>query len=208
MDDAVEAFKREAEPPPRQVRRSDGFTLIELLVAIAIAAILAGMAIVSLNVGGSDERLEDEARRLYQLTRIASDDAVFKTAQYGVRFTETEYTFYRLEKSADDKSPGDQDSDDKRRWLAIEDHAQLRSREWPEELAVDVFVEGLPIALDQQRDAAAEAKDKKLRPHIMFLSNGEVMPNAEIHLSSTETEKTWRVGIDDDGLLAVKPLLE
>ena len=128
-----------------------------------------------------------------------------KTEQYGIRFTQSEYTFYRLE-DVEAKSTTSSKDETERRWLAVEDNAQLRSREWPDDVSIDVYVEGLAVVLDEKRDAKAEADDKKLRPHLMFLSNGEVMPDTEVHISSTQTQKTWRVGIDDDGLLAVKPL--
>ena len=104
------------------------------------------------------------------------------------------------------KTSSSADDDTERRWMAIEDNAQLRSREWPDDVAIDVYVEGLAVVLDEERDAKAEAEDKKLRPHLMFLSNGEMMPDTEVHISSTETQKTWRIGVDDDGLLAVAPL--
>ncbi len=184
-----------------------GFTLIELLVVVTAISILSGMAVVSLNIGGYDDQLRDEARRLFALTRIAADDAIFKSAQLGVRFTHSEYTFYTLQDTppdAPDTNFGAQDDNDAvvRRWVATEDHAQLHTREWPEDIKLEVFVEGLPIVLDEQRDAKAEADKTDFRPHLIFLSNGEVLPDVEVRLGSTESEKTWRVGIGEDGVLA------
>ena len=86
------------------------------------------------------------------------------------------------------------------------DEQRLRAREWPEEIEIEVFVEGLPIVLDEVRDAKAESTQEKLRPHLMFLSNGETMPNVEVHLSSSESSKTWRIGRSEEGLLALDQL--
>lgn len=194
--------KPRVSPYPRVGR---GFTLIELLVVVTAIAILSGVAIVNLNIGNHDDRLRDEARRLFQLTRIAADDAIFKRAQYGIRFTHREYTFYTLQdapKSSDDQLA---DKGDTRRWLAINEK-YLRAREWSGQIEIEVFVEGLPIALDEVRDAKIEAEQNDLRPHLMFLSNGETLPRVEVYLRSSESTKTWRIGMGEEGRLTLQQL--
>ncbi|MEM7208139.1 MAG: prepilin-type N-terminal cleavage/methylation domain-containing protein [Pseudomonadota bacterium] len=197
-------------PRPSHATPARGFTLIELLVAVAIAATLSGVALLSINFGGADTQLRDEARRLFQLARIASDEAIFQTTEYGVRFTQSDYAFYTLISVESDTSQSSFNSSDsskktKRelRWQASTDSPHLRAREWPEDVEIEVYVEGLPIVLDEKRDEKAEQKDEKLRPHLMFLSNGEVLPDVEVQLRSTESEKAWRIGIGEDGVLAL-----
>ncbi len=180
-----------------------GFTLIELLVVVAAIAILSSVAIVNLNIGGYEDQLRDEARRLFQLTRIASDDAIFKATQYGIRFTHSDYTFYSLQDAAD--ATAGVKKRKSRRWLAI-DERRLRAREWPREIEIEVFVEGLPIVLEQVRDAKAESEQDKLRPHLMFLSNGETLPDVEVRLSSSESDVTWRIGNGEQGVLTLDQL--
>ncbi len=184
-----------------------GFTLIEIMVVVAAIAILSGVAIVNLSIGGHDDQLRDEARRLFELTRIASDDAIFKTAQYGVRFSHSEYTFYSLQDVPASDDETESEKKDRRRWLAIDDRL-LRAREWLPGIEIEVFVEGLPIALEERRDAKAEAAKDDLRPHLMFLSNGETLPDVEVHLRSSESQKAWRIGIGDEGVLTLGPLEE
>ena len=185
----------------RQAAR--GFTLIELLVAAAIAATLAGVAALSFNLGGHDDRLRDEARRVFELGRIAADDAVFKTTEYGVRFTHSDYAFYQLERS----TTGSGDTRKVvRRWVPLSEHRLLRSQEWQQGIEVEVYVEGLPVVLDEERDEEAENKDESLKPHLMFLSNGDVMPNVELHLHSEHTEAAWRIGLTEEGVMGLSLL--
>ncbi|MEM7294906.1 MAG: type II secretion system minor pseudopilin GspH [Pseudomonadota bacterium] len=190
-------------------RASRGFTLIELLVAATIAALLSSFALLSFNIGSGEERLREEARRLFQLTSIAGDDAVFKTTEFGLRLTHSDYTFYTLvDNPSASSSSVSSEKKSRRRWVAVSEAPQLRSREWPEEIEVELFVEGLPVTLDEERDPKAEAKDERLRPHLLFLSNGEVIPNVEMHLRSAASEKAWRIGFNEDGVLALAPLEE
>jgi hypothetical protein len=172
---------------------------------VAAIAILSSVAIVNLNIGGYEDQLRDEARRLFQLTRIASDDAIFKATQYGIRFTHREYTFYSLQDVAKTATTVGANKTSARRWLAI-DGRRLRAREWPREIEIEVFVEGLPIVLEEVRDPKAESKQDKLRPHLMFLSNGETLPDVEVRLSSSESEITWRIGNGEQGVLTLKQL--
>ena len=133
---------------------------------------------------------------------------MFKTAEYGLRFTQRDYTFYTLEDAESDSSSEDENSTE-RRWVALADTEQLRSRTWPEDIEIELFVEGIAVVLDEERDEKAEQEEEeKLRPHLVFLSNGELLPDVELHLRSTTTEKAWRVGIGEEGLLALGPLEE
>ena len=188
--------------------RAGGFTLIEVLVAVAIVVILSGMAVLTLNIGGYDDRLHDEAKRLFQLTRIASDDAVFKSEQLGVRFTLNDYTFYQLQEKPQPAAGTSSKKKTKRIWQPVAGDKQLRTREWPDEVEVEVKVDGVFIVLEEERDAKAEARQEDLRPHMIFLSNGEILPDTEVQLRSRESKKAWRVALNEDGIMAIEPLEE
>ena len=181
-----------------------GFTLIEILVVIVILAITVSVAVVNFNLGGRDDQLEREARRLLQLQKLAADKAIFGAKQYGVRFTQRGYAFYSLEeKQRDSEQSGDLVE---LVWRVVQGDKQLRQREWPEGVLVDVYVDGIAIALDAELDQAAEAQSDDLKPHWQFLSNGESLPSVEVRLSSRDAQTSWRVAVGDEGLLIAETL--
>jgi hypothetical protein len=40
----------------------------------------------------------------------------------------------------------------------------------------------------------------------MFLCNGETLPDVEVRLSISESEKTWRIGNGEQGILTLNQL--
>jgi len=95
-----------------------------------------------------------------------------------VRFTDGDYQFLKLE---GDNRTG--------KWVTYED-STFRKREWPEGFEVELQIAGVPVVLE----SADEAKiDEKTRPHVMMLSNGEIMPDFKIVIDKGLLDDRWEV---------------
>lgn len=137
-----------------------------------------------INFGGDKKQIRTEARRLAELFRRASDESIFTTTEIGVRFTDGSYQFLKLE---GDNRTG--------KWVEYETKI-FRKREWPDGIEVEVEIAGVPVALESSEDATI---DDKTRPHVMLLSNGEIMPDFKVIVDKGLLEDRWQVasGVED-----------
>ncbi len=185
-------------PPPSTARRAGtcvcqnrGFTLIELLVVVFIIGITAGFAVIAISGRAVDDRLENEARRLEQLLRLASEEAVIQGIEVGFLTDGTSYTFLEL---------GEQG------WSGYPDEGPLRPRDLPEgmelTLAVDEF--DLPPAQKAKKDGDAE-EENELTPQIYFLSSGELSP-FDLELIAEGARRRYRLTAKLTGEIEFKPL--
>ena len=159
-------------------RRNQGFTLIEILVVITIAVILVGAVVINLDFRNPGKTVLDASRRTSLLMQLTSDQAVYARQQFGIRFHPESYTFFTL--SADEDGNGS--------WQVFPDD---RLKYEPPDLKIEFEVElsGLPIILDElEAELDAATDDDPIRPHVMFLSNGEIVPDFRVILSDAEGE--------------------
>ena len=169
-------------------QRQRGFTLLELIVVIAIMATVTGVIIPRINFGGDKKQIKTEATRLAELFRRASDESIFKGAELGIRFTDSDYQFLKLE-------GGNREG----KWIAY-DVTMFRKREWPEDFEVELEIAGVPVALESAEDSEI---DEKTRPHVMMLSNGEIMPDFKIIIDKGLLDDRWRVATGVDELIVL-----
>lgn len=163
-----------------------GFTLLELIVVIAIMATVTGVVIPRINFGGDKKQIRTEATRLAELFRRASDESIFKNAELGIIFTDTDYQFVKLE-------GGNREG----KWVQFED-GTFRKREWPEDFEVELQVAGVPVVLQSPEDLVF---DEKTRPQVMMLSNGEIMPDFKIIIDKGLLDDRWQVATGVDQLI-------
>ena len=159
-------------------RRNQGFTLIEILVVITIAAILVGAVVINLDFRNPGKTVLDTSRRTQLLMQLTSDQAVYARQQFGIRFHPESYTFFTL--SADENGNGS--------WQVFPDE-RLKFQQPDLKVEFEVELSGLPIILyelDAELDAATD--DDPIRPHVMFLSNGEIVPDFRVILADGEGE--------------------
>ncbi len=162
----------------RNVRSQRGFSLLELIVVIAMMAVLTGVIVPRLNFGGEKEQIKTETLRLAELMNRATEESIFKTKQIGIRFTDSDYQFLALD---GDGREG--------KWVSYESKT-FRTREWPDNFDVEVEISGVAIELESSE---AFKIDEKTRPHVMFLSNGEVMPDFKVVVEKGLNDERWQV---------------
>jgi len=156
-----------------------GFTLVEILVVIIIITILTSFVTLNLNIRNVSKSIQTESRRIGALMQLASDEAVYSRQQLGIRFHPEAYEFYVLAPLEEGLDPS---------WQIMSDD-KLTMRTPAEPLLFDVEIEGIPIILETLEDERkAVTEQEPIKPHILFLSNGEVMPDFRIVVSDVDEE--------------------
>lgn len=162
--------------PPRGTQ--GGFTLLELLTVIFIIGIIVSFA--SLSVKQSTSRtVQDEAERIYNLLRMASEEAVLQGRELAMQFAPHGYEFMFLNGNE---------------WQTLEKDKLLHPREMAEVIELDLTLEGVE----------ANLKNKEHPPRILVLSSGEMTP-FELQLKIEDTE-AFQVQGDLNGKLNLSRL--
>lgn len=165
-----------------------GFSLLELIVVIAMMAVLTGVIVPRLNLGGETQQVRDETLRLAELMNRAAEESIFKTQQLGVRFVDGEYHFLLLDGDGREGT-----------WVAHEGKT-FRKREWPEDFDIQVEISGIAVELE---DRESFKIDEKTRPHVMFLSNGEVIPDFSVVIEKGFNNERWEVASGVEEIITV-----
>ena len=177
-------------------RSSLGFTLIELLVTMVIIAVLVGAVVLNIEFRNVGKIIHDTSLRTSLLMQLASDQAVYSRQQFGIRFFPQSYQFFILAT----------DEDDEESWELFEDE-QLRFQPPAADLEYEVQISGVPIVLGDMLEELADATDENpLKPHIIFLSNGEIMPDFRILIRDVEGEYEYEVATGDDLPIVIEQL--
>ena len=134
--------------------RSQGFTLLEILVVLVIIGIMASFAVLQFGGRGS-KPAKAEVDRLATLVRLAREEAILNSRDYGLGFSATGYAFYALDEKEDT-------------WTPVENDRVLRPRFLPESLRIQLTVE------DQWVELKPDLPKKK--PQVFIYSSGEMTP--------------------------------
>ncbi|MFK7853200.1 MAG: type II secretion system protein [Granulosicoccus sp.] len=163
--------------------RSKGFTLIELLVTVTIISILVGAVVINIEFRNVGKTIRETALRTGLLMELAADQAVYSRQQFGIRFHPSSYEFFILAENDDGESS----------WELFED-GQLKFKDNNIETEFEVDISGLPIVLEELIDEIQDATDEDpLKPHVIFLSNGEIIPDFRIRISDRDGEYRYEV---------------
>ena len=171
----------------RSLTHSRGFTLIELLVTVTIISILVGAVVINIEFRNVGKMVRDSSLRLGLQMELAADQAVYSRQQFGIRFHPESYEFYIL--MPDENGGG--------LWEIFEDK-QLRFKNNEVLIDYEVDISGLPIVLSELSEEIEDATEEDpLKPHVIFLSNGEIMPDFRIRVSDREAEFRYEVATGD-----------
>ena len=148
-----------------------------------MVAILVGAVVINIEFRNVGKIVRDTAMRTGLLMQLAADQAVYSRQQFGIRFHPESYEFYILSENEDGDSV----------WEMFED-GQLKFRNEDISTEFQVDISGLPIILGELSEELADATDEDpMKPHIIFLSNGEIIPDFRIRISDPDGEYLYEV---------------
>ncbi|KPJ87532.1 MAG: hypothetical protein AMJ53_18000 [Gammaproteobacteria bacterium SG8_11] len=125
-----------------------GFTLIELITVVFVIGVILTFA--SISVGQhSDQTLEEEAKRLHYLIRLASEESVLRATSLAMEFSKHGYQFVQF--------AGDQ-------FVPLEGDKIFRKREFPGDMEIQMELFGQAVSFEDQERV----------PRIYILSSGEM----------------------------------
>jgi general secretion pathway protein H len=156
------------------VVKNKGFSLLEILIAMAIMAIMIAVAFPNLSKN-SDQMAKKEALRLVAAIEFVRDQSIIMNQEYGLNIDEEGYQFLVLSEDDDNKPPT---------WQKIEGVPELELHEFPEELEVNLSIDGDNVFAVKEDDVEIfeedidifedeEESEKFEPPQIYFLSSGE-----------------------------------
>ena len=162
----------------RRHEQASGFTLLEILIVIVIIGIFIGIATLSTDIVNFERKMADESGRLESLLRLASEDAVLQSEDYGLRFFAGGYEFFRFDHGSQS-------------WQPLGDDPVLKVREL-DRMLLELRIDGRDVVLDTERDVPPlsepdetatpdeeEDDEDEARypdPQVMIFSSGEFTP--------------------------------
>ncbi len=172
----------------RPAPASRGFTLIELLVTIAIIAILVGAVVITIDFRNVGKAMRDSARRTALIMQLASDQAVYSRAEFGIRFHPQSYEFWVL--SAEEEGA-------EKTWVPVDDE-RLSFREVDYPVNFELDLSGVPVVLETlEEELSGATEESPIVPHVLFLSNGELLPDFRVLMRDEEEEYNWQIANGD-----------
>lgn len=159
-------------------RPQRGFTLLEVLLVLVIVGVIVSLAALAFRDNRADE-LEREARRLRVVLTLATEEAIVKSRELGLRFDADGYRFLVL--------------DDEQVWQLIEHDREFAARKLPKPLEL--------IALTDARamQTSSAGDSNRNEPQVYFFETGELYPAFEVILRHPELENAYRIEARIDG---------
>lgn len=139
-------------------RSQTGFTLLELLIVAFIIAMLAGAAVLSVGVLGSDQELKHEAQRIKSVVELLQEEALMQGRDYGIQVSDSGYEFLIFDY-------------DTYLWTDPGDQEILKPYQLNEKIGMELNLDGRDVVLEPRDDDIEEPQ-----PQIMVLSGGEITP--------------------------------
>lgn len=157
-------------------RRQSGFTLLEILVVMVLLGIVLSVAVLSAG-GDADRQLEQEARRMAELIRLAREEAVLNGSELAIRFYPDGYAFERLEG---------------KEWLPLQGSNLFLRRQFDSEVILVLRQDGVAVDLEEKDTG-----------RILLQSSGEMTP-FEAWLGWYDEDPLFRLSGNAIGKLTVE----
>ncbi len=159
-------------------RSQRAFTLLEILLVVIIIALFAGMVMFSLSPN-DNKVLKNETRRLFQVIKLAQDEAITQDVEMGLTIQPTQYFFSQLEKD---------------KWELLEDK-QFGTHKLGEGIKLSYVIDGDAVTFLGEDEVTLSS------PKIILLSSGEMIPfTIKIGLQNQNT--MYQIIGQEDGLLS------
>ena len=139
------------------------------MVVVLIIGIMLTVSALSLRGDSHAELLQREATRMMALLDLASQEAVMRSEQLAVRFSDDGYEFMLLQNG---------------RWSPLEDDRPLRTRKFPDDIE-------LRLELEDNPPPSLVSEESDL-PQVFLLSSGEITPFV-VTLFSPGTERRFHI---------------
>ncbi|GGI89455.1 type II secretion system protein GspH [Shewanella gelidii] len=150
-------------------KNSCGFTLLEVLLVALLMGLAA--AAVTLTMGNSNKQqdLDKLALQFMAATELVLDETILSGQFLGIMVKEDQYQFVYFD---DDK------------WQTIADDRLLSERQMPEDVTLQLVIEGLPLTQEDEEDeswfdepfieAETELENEVKEPEIFLFPSGEM----------------------------------
>ena len=143
--------------------------MLEVMVVVLIIGVMLTVSVMSLRSDSHAELLQLEATRMMALLDLASQEAVMRSEQLAVRFSDDGYEFMLLQGG---------------RWSQLEDDRPLRPRKFPDDIE-------LRLELEDNPPPSLVSEESDL-PQVFLLSSGEMTPFV-VTLFSPGTEQRFHI---------------
>jgi general secretion pathway protein H len=145
-----------------------GFTLLEVLLVITMMALISVGVMLSLNLAGPEELLEQEAKRFAAVVEMASEQALMRSEEYGLQVDDKRYQFLQL--------------DDEQKWQLIDGDRLFAKHGWPAIVTAKLTLDDLPWEQEDRltrqgsmfEGVEIEREEEKLQPQVLIFSSGDL----------------------------------
>ena len=167
---------------------------------VVIVAILFTYTTLAIRSDTPEDLIRTEALRLQRLVQLALDEAILRGEEYGLEVELNGYRFLRFQQN---------------QWQPLEMDKQLRPRELPYDMEMEMRLEDTEIIIDPGNDSMSEQilnldgedgekKKRRAKPQIYLLSSGEITPEFEIRLFIVGVEASFIVRGRFDGAVTME----
>jgi general secretion pathway protein H len=136
----------------KTVRGTKGFTLIELLITIVLIGIISTVAVLSLGSGTQRDWQRQEAERLLQLCKLASQEAIIQGTPIALELFSQSYRFMHTEHG---------------KWQPERQDAIFRPTALHAQLSMILELQKKPVFLSINENTSP-------KPHIVFTPDGDI----------------------------------